>query len=145
MLPFTLIGQPDNAAALEKLSPARNLDLLVVYHGELALRTFLQRILGAAGYKDPGTQLHLLEWPADVALDLSTLVRTLGVSKVILFGYDLPRLGLHLEVANYFPIEIAGTTYLIADSLEYISQTKEAGDNTAAGALWGGMKEAFLQ
>ena len=145
MLPFTLIGQPNNAVALEKLSPARDLNLLVVYHGELVLRSFLQRILGAAGYKDPGTQLHLLEWPQDTPLDLAALVRTLGVDKVILFGYDLPQLGLHLEVANYFPITVAGTTYLVADSLEYIAQTKEVGDNQAAGALWGAMREGFLR
>ena len=145
MLPFTLIGQPDNAAALEKLSPARDLDLLVVYHGELALRSFLQRILGAAGYQDPGTQLHLLEWPQDTPLDLASLVRVLNCDKVIVFGYALPQLGLHLAVANYFPIAVAGTTYLIADSLEYISQTKEAGDHQAAGALWTAMKEAFLR
>ncbi|CAH0999494.1 hypothetical protein LEM8419_00794 [Neolewinella maritima] len=145
MLPFTLIDQADTAGALEKLGPARDLDVLVLYYGELARRAFLGKILGAAGYTDPGTQLHLLEWPADQDLDLSTLVRSLNVNKVMLFGYTLPRLGLHLEVANYFPLTVAGTTYLIADSLDFIEDAKAGGDNRAAGALWTAVKGAFLK
>ena len=144
MLPFTLIAQPESKAALDKLGPARDLELLVIYHGELALRQFLGRILGAAGYKEPGTQLHLLEWPVDRILDLASLLRTLGTTKVILFGYDLPLLGIHLTVANYFPVTVAGVTYLMADSLEYISQAKENGDNQPAGALWSAVKQDFL-
>ena len=145
MLPFNLIGQPEVAAALEKLGPARNLELLVLYYGELSRRAFLSRILAAAGYKEPGTQLHLLEWPVDQSLDLIGLVRKLGVKKVILFGYRLPELGIHFEVANYFPLEVAGVTYLIADSLDFIEDAKLGGDNRAAGALWNGVKDRFAR
>ncbi|WP_420461214.1 hypothetical protein [Neolewinella sp.] len=145
MLPFNLIGQPEVGPALEKLGPARGLELLVVYHGELSRRAFLSRILAAAGYDAPGEQLHLLEWPADQDLDLTGLVRALGVTKVMLFGYELAGLGLHFEVANYFPLEVGGVTYLIADSLEYIEEAKAGGDNRAAGALWNGMKERFAR
>ena len=144
MLPFTLIGQPDASEAVRRLGPARDLPLLVLYHGELARRAFLQRILGAAGYREAGEQLHLLEWPADRHLDLSGLIRQICVSKVILFGYEPARLGLHFGVANYFPVTVGGITYLLADSLEYIEQTKEQGDNRAASALWNGVKDSFL-
>ena len=144
MLPFTLIRQPEVVRALDQLGPARDLPLLVLYHGELARRAFLQRILGAAGYRDPGNQLHLLEWPADQPLDLSGLARHLRASKVILFGYDPARLGLHFRVANYFPVTVAGVTYLHADSLEYIEQTKADGDNRPAAALWNAVREAYL-
>ena len=143
MLPFNLIGQPEVGPALEKLGPARELELLVVYHGELSRRTFLRRILAAAGYDAPGEQLHLLEWPVERDLDLTGLIRALGVTKVMLFGYELAGLGLHFEVANYFPLEVGGVTYLIADSLEYIEDAKAGGDNRAAGALWNGMKDRF--
>lgn len=145
MLPFNLIAQPEADAALRKLGPSRDLELLVIYHGELSLREFLGRILTAAGYREPGTQLHLLEWPADNPLDLSTLIRTLGVKKVIIFGFDLPLLGNHLTVANYYPVTVAGVTYLNADSLEFISQAKEKGDNQPAGALWTAVKKSFLR
>ena len=145
MLPFQLIGQPDYDAALQKLGPARDLDLLVLYHGELSRRSFLGRILGAAGYRDPGTELHLLEWSAAEDLDLRGLIRQLGVSKVILFGYPVDRLGLHFSVANYFPVTVGEITYLLADSLEFIEQQKTAGDNRPAAALWNAIKDSFLQ
>ncbi|MBB4078737.1 hypothetical protein GGR28_001350 [Lewinella aquimaris] len=144
MLAFDLIGQPDTTEALEKLGPARDLELMVLYYGALARRAFLGRILGAAGYDEPGKQLHLLEWPADRELDLARLIRQTGVKKVVLFGYDLQRLGIHVEVANYFPLTLAGTTYLIADSLEFIEQTKNDGDNRPAGALWTAFKTDFI-
>lgn len=145
MLPFNLIGQPECADALARLGPGRDLPLLVVYFGELARRAFLQRILAAAGYRNPGSELHLLEWPADQPLDLSGLTRTLGVSRVILFGYAPARLGLHLEVANYFPVTLGGVTYLLADSLEFIEQAKSEGDNRPAGALWNAIKADFTR
>ena len=125
MLPFTLIGQPGIDAALEKLSPDRDRPLLVMYHGELARRAFLGRILKAAGYDEPGTQLHLLEWPAAEPLDLTGLARRIGVVKIILFGYEPKHLGLHFNVANYFPVTVAGCTYMLTDSLEFIESSKE--------------------
>lgn len=145
MLPFTLISQPETGPALQKLGPRRDLDLLIVYYGELGLREFLGRILGAAGFDEPGTQLHLLEWPVEASLDLTSLIRKLGVKRVILFGYHLPLLGNHFTVANYFPLTVAGITYLSADSLEYILESKERGDNRPAGALWSAVKQQFAR
>ena len=145
MLPFRLTGQPAYAGALEQLSPDRNRDLLVLYHGELARRAFLGRILGAAGYRQPGEDLHLLEWPVTDDLDLAGLVRNLRARKVILFGYAAERLGLHFRVANYFPLTVAGVNYLFADSLEHIERTKEEGDNRAAGALWKAIQQAYCK
>ena len=145
MLPFRLTGQPDYADALDRLSPDRDRELLVVYHGELARRAFLGRILGAAGYRDPGQELHLLEWPAAEDLDLAGLLRGLQSRKVILFGYPPERLGLHFRVANYFPLTVAGVTFLFADSLEHIERTKEEGDNRAAGALWKAIQQAYCK
>ena len=133
---FPLTGQPDYRDALDRLGPARDLALLVVYHGELARRAFLLKILNAAGYDDPGRQLHLLEWPATEPLDLAGLLGACGATKVLLFGYEPPDLGLHFTVSQYFPVTIGGTTYLLADSLEFIETTKVEGDTRAAGALW---------
>ncbi len=143
MLPFQLIAQPGYGEALERLGPDRNLDLLVLYYGELSLRTFLGRILAAAGYKEPGKELHLLEWLPAAKLDLAGLIRQTGATKVVLFGYAPARLGIHIDAANYFPVTVAGITYLFADSLEYIQQTKEGGDNRAAAALWVAIKQDF--
>ena len=145
MLPFRLTGQPGYADALACLSPDRDRELLVVYHGELARRAFLGRILGAAGYRQPGEDLHLLEWPATDDLDLAGLLRSLRSSKVILFGYPPERLGLHFRVANYFPLTVAGVTYLFADSLEHIERTKAQGDNRPAGALWKAIQQAYCK
>ena len=145
MLPFRLTGQPDYAGALEQLSPDRDRELLVMYHGELARRAFLGRILAAAGYRQPGEDLHLLEWPVTDDLDLAGLLRNLRTRKVILFGYPPEQLGLHFHVANYFPLTVAGVTYLFADSLEHIERTKEEGDNRAAGALWKAIQQAYCK
>ena len=139
MFPFpdlTPIGQPDYADALAALGPARDLPLLVLYHGELPRRAFLEKVLTAAGHADPAREVHLLDWPATTPLDLSGLVRELNVSTVYLFGYDLPALGLHFEVGQYFPLAVGGVTYLVADSLEFIEDSKERGDNRAARSLW---------
>ncbi len=140
-----LTAQPDYHAALERLGPARDLPLLVLYHGELIRRAFLLKILNAAGYDDPGQQLHLLEWPLGEPLDLAGLLRETCAVQVMLFGYELADLGLHFSVSQYFPVEISGTSYLIADSLEFIETTKEEGDTRAAGALWTAVKAQFLR
>ncbi len=145
MLPFDLIGQPAFDRALDQLGPRRDLGLLVLYYGELERRVFLARILAAAGYAEPGKQLHLLEWPPVAPLDLTGLARRLGTTHVLLFGYDLAALGLHFEVANYFPLTVGPTTYLVADSLDFIEQTKAAGDHRAAGALWTAVKQSFMR
>ena len=138
-----LTGQPGYADALDRLGPARDLPLLVLYHGELERRAFLLRILSAAGYPEPGTQLHLLEWSPTTPLDLAGLLRACGARQVILFGYEPAPLGLHFSVSQYFPVEVAGVRYLLADSLEFIETTKAAGDNRAAGALWKGVQDGF--
>lgn len=140
-----LVAQPDHRAALATLGPARDLPLLVLYHGELARRAFLERVLNAAGYDAPGTQLHLLEWPPAGPLDLAALVRELGVSQVLLFGYEPAALGLHFRVQQYFPLPVGGVRYLLADSLEFIEDSKERGDTAAAGALWNAVREGFLR
>lgn len=141
---FRLIGQPALAAALERCNaePSPTAKLLVVYDAE---RPFVERILAAAGYTDLPTQAHLLEWTADDGgLDLAALRHHLGVKKVILFGQSLPALGLHFQVANYFPLEVAGVDFLVAESAAAISRAREAGNNGPAAALWQAIKASFL-
>lgn len=137
-----LTGLPDNATALSTLNTDADHDLLVLYDGNL---DFLSKVLNAAGYDAPADQLHLLEWTADSGgLDFSTLIRQLGVTKVILFGQRLSSLGLHFLEYPYAPVEVAGCRYLVAQSVDVIAQAKAGGNNKPAGALWGSIKDGFL-
>ncbi len=139
-----LIGQPALADALERLPtpPSPTARLLVVYDAE---RPFVERILAAAGYTDLPTQAHLLEWRAeDGGLDLAAMHHHLGVKRVMLFGQPLPALGLHFQVANYFPLEVAGVHFLVAESAAAISRAREAGNNGPAAALWQAIKASFM-
>lgn len=140
-----LIGQPDYQDALAKLSPEAvvGVDTLVVYDADY---DFLERVLNAAGYDDPSLQLQLLEWsPAAGSLDLAGLLRRLRIKRVLLFGQDAAALGLHFTVAEYFPVAVAGVTYLVAPSVETISAAKASGNNGPAGSLWRGVKAAFMR
>ncbi|NJC26752.1 hypothetical protein [Neolewinella antarctica] len=140
-----LIQQPDNAALAEYVSePSPDKKLLVVYDAELP---FLERVLAAAGYDDPPRQLHLVraEKTDEFGIDLSVLAGRLEVDQIMLFGQDLSALGIHFSVVANLPVEIAGRTYLIGESLSHIAGEKEAGNNTPAAALWRGVKGAFLR
>ncbi|MTB52851.1 hypothetical protein [Lewinella sp. W8] len=142
-LNFQLIGQPDRDPHTATLIPDPAKDTLIVYRGELP---FLQRILAAAGYDNPAEQLHLLSWPdPEQSLDLADLTRHLLVSKVILFGQNLPALGLHFQLTDYFPAEIAGKRFLKAPALTEIKSAKEAGNNVPAGSLWKAIQNGFLR
>lgn len=142
---FSLIGQPDYAAALRKLPPeaVAGVDTLIIYDADY---DFLARVLGAAGYDDPKLQLHLLEWsPTEGGIDLAGLLRRLAIRRVMLFGQDAAALGLHFQVADYFPVAVAGVTYLRAPSVTLIAEAKARGDNGPAGGLWRGVKAAFMR
>ena len=145
MLSFDLINQPDLATARERLQPEVDpaADLLVVYEDDY---DFLARVLQAAGYDAPQTQLHLLPWTAaDGPLTLTALQRHLGISKTILFGQDLPALGLHFQVVDFFAVTVAGVTYLQCPAVSTIAAAKASGNNGPAGALWKAVKANFLR
>jgi hypothetical protein len=140
---ITLIEQPDNAATELQLSQRTDLDLLVVYDSELP---FLERVLAAAGYNEPAHQLHLLRWTSeDGGLRLASIIRSLQVKQVMMFGQDLQQLGLHFTVAPYFPVSLAGVTYLIAPPVKDIAEAKASGNNGPAGNLWRAIKANFLR
>lgn len=140
---FRLIGQPDWRSLPGDLVSSPQKEMLILYGGN---RSFLERIFGAAGYDQPGEQLHLLEWtPEAGGLDLAGIARRLSVKKIILFGQDLPSLGHHFLLTDYFPAEIAGRSYLTAPPLATIKEAKEAGDNRPAAALWKAIQNGFLR
>lgn len=140
-----LIGQPDFAEALRHLAPnaVAGVDLLVIYDTDY---DFLAKVLNAAGFTDPKVEVHLLPWTAEQGgIDLARLIRHLQVKRVILFGQDLVALGLHFHVAAYFPVAVAGVTYLTTPSVADIASAKANGDNGPAGALWRAVKAGFLK
>ena len=140
-----LIQMPDNAAfPAEELRAEPEKKLLVIYDGDLP---FVVRVLAAAGYDDPKAQLHLIRrQPEDAEqLDLATLAERLDIDKVILFGQQPSDLGLHFIVQPYYPIEVAGRTYMICQAIREIAAAKSAGNNQPAAALWAGMKQGFLR
>lgn len=125
--------------------PATDIDLtarhhlLVLYDEDLP---FLQRVLKAAGYAEG--EFHAITWPAGEPLNLSLLIRKLGVNKIILFGQDLPALGLHFQLAPYYPVTLANRTYLVAEPISSITAAKAKGNNTPAAALWRALQQGFL-
>ena len=141
---FTLIGQPDFAPALAQLPRTCARAPLVLYAGGSEARTFLDRILNAAGYERPEEQLNLLEWPLDAPLDLTGLVRHLESDRIICFGHDTNVLGIHFFAQKYSPVTVTARTFLFAEPLTTILEAKQNGNNGPAGALWGALKSSFL-
>ena len=141
-LNFQLIGQPDLNDLPTEITASPDKKLLIVFQDNLP---FLERILGAAGYTNPSEQLHLLAWSQeDGQLDLAGLARQIQVDKIILFGQNLSALGLHFQLSNYYPTEIAGKKFLTAPPLAEIKSAKDAGNNGPAGSLWKAIQNGFL-
>lgn len=147
-----LIAQPPTLPAAERPVAKPGAELLVLYAGN---QDFLLRVLAAAGYDDPAGQVHLLERPEGAdSFALAPLLRELGVTKVILFGQDLPALGLHVDVRSYHHLNpqlgyvtftINGIRYLVEEPLANIAEAKAAGNNQPAGRLWAALKGFFLR
>ena len=138
-----IIRQPDNDEVRRQLSKAGGGgNLLILYDGDLP---FLERVLLAAGYPTPREDCYLLQRDPDAAsLSLTELLTDLGVSRALLFGQDLPALGLHFRMAKYVPLTIGTTTYMTCDPVAAISAAKDGGDNKPSRALWGGIQAAFV-
>lgn len=139
-----LVAQPDNSLLAEQVvEPHPEKRLLVIYDSNLP---FLERVLGAAGYKNPKDELHLIRHESgEEPFDLASLLGRLEVSEVILFGQELAGLGLHFQIARYAPVRIADRLFMVCESVEKISSAKEKGNNQPAAALWKGIKAAFLK
>ena len=135
-----LIRAGDNQVARD-FQAREGRDLLVLFEENQA---FVERVLSAAGYADIPHQVFLLQRQDKAPLDVSRLVRRLEVSKVLLFGQDLPSLGLHFQVAPYFPVVVAGLRFLVAQSVAEIATAKAEGDNAPAGNLWRALQKGFL-
>lgn len=139
---FDLIRQPA-APPLLPLSAAAN--LLVLYSEGEGKRAFLFSILQAAGYKDPSASVYLYTVGAEARdLDLTGLLRSLSVNRVVVFGLPLSALGWHLQLAPYVPVEVNQTWCMLADDLGQIEAEKNAGKPQKAAALWKGIKAQFL-
>ncbi|MEO0733464.1 MAG: hypothetical protein AAFZ52_11555 [Bacteroidota bacterium] len=117
-------------------------EVLVLYVSE---SDFVERVFKAASYTNPQEELALLAWEPGKSLLLAQLVRRLGANKVVLFGQDLKALGLHFRVAPYFPVTVAGCTYLVAESDVEIAAAKAAGNNGPAGRLWRALQNGFIK
>lgn len=138
------VGYPDAPEAPE----------ILVIHDSPEHRPFLDRVLAAAGYDDPDSQVYALHRPpAAGPFHLHDLIAKTGVRKIILFGQDLPDLGLHFDVRGYhrsFPnngyvaATISGVRYLIETSLVTIAEANAAGDKSHARRLWNGLRAGLL-
>ncbi len=141
-LDFELIRQPEAPALLPLAAPA---NLLVLFAEGEGKRAFLFNILQAAGYKEPANSVYLHPVaPSSAALDITTLLRSLAVTRVLIFGLPLPALGLHLRIAAYVPVEVNQSWWMQADDLGQIEAEKNAGKPQKAAALWKGIKTQFL-
>ena len=118
--------------------------LLVLYDQATAAPDFLESILTAAGYQQADQEAWLLGWSQGAPLDLAALMRHLGSEQLIIFGLDLAPLGLHLQLAPYVPVQLAGVWCMRADGLANIQAEKATGRTAKAAALWKGIKSQFL-
>lgn len=137
-----LAAWADQLPPVGEAVPAR--PLLVLYDPATENQEFLHSILKAAGYQSPETEAWLLAWPRQQSLDLAALLRHLGTQQLMIFGLDLPPLGLHLQLAPYVPVQLAGNWYLLADGLAEIQAEKAAGKTAKAAALWKAIKSQFM-
>ncbi len=139
---FDLIRQPA-APSLLPLGAAAN--LLVLYLEGEGKRAFLFSILQAAGYQEPASSVYLYAVKeGSRAIDLTGLLRSLSVDRVLIFGLPLAALGWHLQLAPYVAVQVNQNWCLLADDLGLIEAEKNAGKPQKAAALWKGIKTQFL-
>ncbi|MEM6396687.1 MAG: hypothetical protein AAF741_10095 [Bacteroidota bacterium] len=147
---FKVIDLPELGESLKYLAK-RGIEIeastsskqLLVLYKEGSGEGFLHDILKACGYAEPSEEAWLIPWPAEQALDLTAMVRHLACDKVMLFGQQLPNLGLHLNLGHYSSVKISDVWYVKADDLDTIRDEKNAGKTQKAAALWQALKTHF--
>ncbi|MEM9836398.1 MAG: hypothetical protein AAF828_07845 [Bacteroidota bacterium] len=140
---FELISQPAEPANSCVADP--NKSLLVIHRAGAERKAFLFNVLKAAGYDAPETQIHQITTElTDLKGDVSTLIRRLGVQRLLIFGLPLASLGLRLQIAPYVPVKINHCWLMVGDDLSIIEREKAAGNTQKAAALWKAIKASFL-
>lgn len=102
------------------------------------LTAFLTKIIGAVKY-DLNRDTLLCILPNDSKLSLQTILKKHSIKKVLVFGIELNKLALHLQLPIYQPIKWNNLELLQADNLSKISQ-----NNQLKGALWNALQAIFL-
>lgn len=143
---FDIIRQPILANEVASVNSSEA-ELLVIYLGGEDRKQFLFNVLKAAGYTDPDVEVVLVALEPDTPFDLSTLLlrQSKKTQKIMIFGLQPKVLGLHFNLGKYFPAEVNGYTFLLADDLLTIRDEKAAGSAQKAGALWKSVKAAYLK
>ena len=102
------------------------------------LTAFLTKIIGAVKY-DLNRDTLLCVLPSDNKLSLQTILKKHPIKKVLIFGVELPKLALHLQLPIYQSIKWNNLELLRVDTLSKISQNKQL-----KGALWNALQAIFL-
>lgn len=138
MLDFDLFPISDQKAIDSQWVGKCEKGVLVIAGEEItgeANLVFLQKVLAAI-------QLNLDE---DVALwqvnpgenyHFAAIHPAKPIRQVISFGIPLTQLGIQANIPFYTPTPIGPTSFLTAEPLALIRESREKGDNRRAGALW---------
>ncbi len=99
---------------------------------------FLSKILGAIQY-DITKDVLLIAIEQKTQINLTSILKNVDISKVILFDIAPNDVGLNCRLPNYFPLEINERSFLLADSLSQISKNKVKKKD-----LWIALQKMFL-
>ena len=143
---FELFAVPDRH--FDKIQGEGQADIFVLYTIEtdgLVEQEYLSAIL-----KPKPLLLNLqkdaffLALQTNEAISIATIVQKYAPKYILLFGCDHKQCGIRLQLTHYQPKKFQGKHFLSADSLHQIRSDREKNDNRRAGALWGALKELFV-
>ncbi|MEM9919214.1 MAG: hypothetical protein AAF990_14020 [Bacteroidota bacterium] len=136
-VPIFFVGNESDSPA--NCSGANEKHLLLITEQQLTSEQLmlLTKILQAVEYNLEKDAL-LLKHKVDQPLNLHHVIKGRTVEKVIVFSHVPSLLGLSVQHTPYQAFQLAGKTFLFADSIEKISA-----DKSLKSALWNALKAMF--
>jgi hypothetical protein len=107
---------------------------------EKELIPYLQKILSAISIQLEEDTLYL-NLPDGKELCISHLIKTHGISKILVFAIQPKLLCLNLQITEHRVFSFLGSKWLWAESLSAIFSERTEKNRPKAGALWTGLKE----
>lgn len=107
---------------------------------------FLENVLKAANLTPFEEKIFLLHTKnQNLSLSLSSIAKKANVKHLIIFGLNLPNLGISAQLPLYQFVEINDLKMMFSDPVFVIRKDRENKKNQRAAALWQALKTQFLQ
>jgi hypothetical protein len=146
-LSFDLIGFPAGELSTAKRSGKATEGILVIAstpNWQTTDQAFLESVLAAVKLTPLDAKTLLLVVAPDDRLDLTSFCRHQAIHTVLIFGHQLPLLGIRAELPWYVFTRLGDLSLLRVHALSTIREEREKNQNEKAGALWKALKSKFL-